>query len=487
MSDSDIKQEVLIEDQPSPVSLKGTKNILFQLENCICRIYQKNGGKGTGFFTKIKFKNKLLTVLITNNHVLKEEDIENNKIIKLNRYNDIENKNEDISIKIDDSRIKYTNAEKDIDITIIEIKPKEDKINNYLEIDEEEMTENQYRKESIYVLHYPNEKYVSYGLINELRKYKTIIHYCNTEDGSSGSPILLLKSKKVIGVHCGGKKSHNNAYNYGTYIKYAIDEINKKYKNEINIKYITEEEKEGNIFGYNFVENNKNNIELEINGEKSKLVERYKLKKGINNIKMIIKNKLTNLEYMFEDCKSLKDINELKYLDTKDINNFEYMFWGCSSLSDIKPLQNWNVSNGNNFKYMFWGCSSLSDIKPLQNWNVSNGNIFEYMFYECSSLSDIKPLQNWNVSNGNYFNSMFDGCSSLSDIKPLQNWNVSNGIYFNSMFYGCSSLSDIKPLQNWNVSNGIYFNSMFYGCSSLLDIKPLQNWNISQSDYKSLK
>jgi len=52
MSDSDINQGVLIQDQPSPVSLQGTKNILFQLENCICQIYQKIGGKGTGFLLK---------------------------------------------------------------------------------------------------------------------------------------------------------------------------------------------------------------------------------------------------------------------------------------------------------------------------------------------------------------------------------------------------------------------------------------------------
>ena len=230
MSDSNINQEALFQKQPSPVSIQGIKTILSQLKNCICQVYQKNGGKGTGFFTKINFKSKLLPVLITNNHVLKEEDIENNKIIKLTIYNNIEKKDEDISIEIDDSRIRYTNSEKDIDITIIEIKPEVDKINNYLEIDEEEMTEKKYRKESIYILHYPNEKYVSYGLINELREYKTIIHHCNTEDGSSGSPILSLKSNKVIGVHYGGIKK----YNYGTYIKYAINEINKKYKNEIN-------------------------------------------------------------------------------------------------------------------------------------------------------------------------------------------------------------------------------------------------------------
>ena len=161
-------------------------------------------------------------------------------------FNNIENRNKDISIKIDNLRKKYTNSE--IDITIIEIKPEEDKIINYLEIDEEELTENQYRKKSIYILHYPNKKYVSYGLINELKKYKTIIHYCNTEHGSSGSPILSLNSYKVIGVHY-GSSNNNYKFNCGTYIKYAINELNKKYKNEINLKYITKEEGEKNIFG----------------------------------------------------------------------------------------------------------------------------------------------------------------------------------------------------------------------------------------------
>ena len=74
MSDSNVKKENLIEEQPIPVPIGGMKKILFQLENCICQIYQKNGGKGTGFFCKILFQNKLLPVLITNNHLLKEED-----------------------------------------------------------------------------------------------------------------------------------------------------------------------------------------------------------------------------------------------------------------------------------------------------------------------------------------------------------------------------------------------------------------------------
>ena len=36
---------------------------------------------------------------------------------------------------------------------------------------------------------------------------------------------------------------------------------------------------------------------------------------------MKIKNKITNLSYMFYDCFTLKNINELKYLITKYTNN----------------------------------------------------------------------------------------------------------------------------------------------------------------------
>ena len=84
---SDIIKERFIEDQPIPVSLEGTKKILFQMENCICKIFLTNGEKGTGFFCKIPFNNYLLPVLITNNHVLNENDIKDNNIIELSINN----------------------------------------------------------------------------------------------------------------------------------------------------------------------------------------------------------------------------------------------------------------------------------------------------------------------------------------------------------------------------------------------------------------
>ena len=53
------------------------------MENSICKIILEDGEKGNGFFCKIPFNSNLLPVLITNNHVLNENYIENDKIIKL--------------------------------------------------------------------------------------------------------------------------------------------------------------------------------------------------------------------------------------------------------------------------------------------------------------------------------------------------------------------------------------------------------------------
>ena len=159
------------------------------------------------------------------------------------------------------------------------------------------------------------------------------------------------------------------------------DHLEDKYRNEINIKYETERNEECKIFGDTFVRNNKNNIELNINGKKSELKSTCFLEEGINNVKLIIKNKITNFKYMFCNCKNLIDISQLKYLDTKDCNSFSSMFYKCISLVDIKPLENWNVSNVKDFSEMFSECISLSDINSLKKWDVSNANTFYKMFH----------------------------------------------------------------------------------------------------------
>ena len=93
------------------------KVILSQLEKCTCKIIKDIGNNGTGFFCKIPYPDQfhLLAVLITNNHVLNEDNL---KIYSNIRFT-INDDNIEKNIVINDSRLVFT--DKDIDITIIEI------------------------------------------------------------------------------------------------------------------------------------------------------------------------------------------------------------------------------------------------------------------------------------------------------------------------------------------------------------------------------
>ena len=253
----DNNKEKYIRTSAEPVSLKGTENIIYQMNNCVCKIYNK--GEGTGFFTKIPYKSKLLPVLITNNHVIDIDDIKNNKIISIYLNNDKKEKR----IEIDNNRLRYTNEK--LDITIIEIKENKDKLNNkYIELDDRiidyfksnkntklNYLNNIYSNKSIYILNYPEDKdiMVSYGQPPQLNESE-INHYCSTKEGSSGSPILLINNQKLIGIHYGSSKQFD--FNKGTLIIYSIIEFEKIKNNLLLInkegEYINNNEKEINNY-----------------------------------------------------------------------------------------------------------------------------------------------------------------------------------------------------------------------------------------------
>ena len=199
-------QEKILDKYPEPVSLDSTEKIIEQMKKNVCKIHLDNG-KGTGFFGKIFFPDKdhLLPVLITNNHVIDKSIINKENSVIAFSINDNIIKTIELN-----NRLKYTNEK--YDITIIEINEKKDEIKDFLELEQNIYSDNEnqnyiYNNESIYLLHYYNSINiaVSYGLLkysinNSECKYN-FQHFCNTDRGSSGSPILSLKTNKVIGIH----------------------------------------------------------------------------------------------------------------------------------------------------------------------------------------------------------------------------------------------------------------------------------------------
>lgn len=333
----DIKLEKLIENSPNPVSIKGTENILFQIKNCICKIYNKNKNKkGTGFFLKTSFpgKNTPLYLLVTNNHILEESDLENLKTIETTINDDNLCKN----IVIKNIRKRYTFS--NLDITLVEIFPKDDDIKDFLELDDEinnnlEILEKKYMNKSIYILQYPKgtKSHVSYGLLSYM-KNGNLKHYCSTEDGSSGSPILSLDSNKVIGIHKGCLKKESPESNVGIFIKIALDKIYSKYQNKGKEK-IPEKKTvsfEGEIKSYNNLKKNlkKNSNYLEYirlktssninessnNNKNMSYRSKYTINENIQNNKIIKNSTISNSKELLNIMNNLFSENESEKKDT---------------------------------------------------------------------------------------------------------------------------------------------------------------------------
>lgn len=226
---TEIIKEKFLENSTGPLFIDSAKLIISQMENCVCKIYNKDGSKCTGFFCLIRHPDQshLLPLLITVDHCF-SEGLKDGDSIQLSLNNDTELKN----IKIDNNRKIYRSEEYDTDF--IEIKP-EDKINIFLEVDEkilgdEKEIEYIYKKKSLYIIHYLKGEKVcmNLGLFTNLNK-KSFFHSCNTDFGSAGGPILSLDNFKVIGVHKGSAKIGLN-YNTGSLINYPISDFIKQNK-----------------------------------------------------------------------------------------------------------------------------------------------------------------------------------------------------------------------------------------------------------------
>lgn len=455
-----IKVEKLLEEYPSYVTIEDTKKIIEQLESCICQIYANDGGKGTGFFCIIKSKdsNEKIPVLFTNNHILNENDIKTNQIIKISFYG----KNSLIykDIKIGEDRFVYTNQI--YDTTIIEIKNEKDDIKNFLEIDQRIFQENSnviYYGNSVYLLHYPGNKSasVSYGIVrnNEQINHK-IIHCCSTEGGSSGGPILSLSHMKVFGIHRGAGKKFNG----GTFLKYPIEDFLLRWKknkdiglqNQIILElkvnkedinypvYFLDNVEDENHFHSYLKELNETNAKIFNNGKEHKYQKFFKPKKeGIYKLKLQFDIIMKDCSYMFANCKSLIFI-DLSLFNTKHVKNMSYMFYGCSKLTFI-DLSSFDTSEVTDMSHMFHECSNLSLI-DLTTFNTSKVRDMTFMFGKCENLNSIN-LSLFDTHNVEYMTYMFAYCKNLTFID-LTMFDYSNVINKSFMFSHCLNLKEIK-------------------------------------------
>ena len=189
---------------------------LHEVLNSVCKIIYKNS-YGTGFLIKLYKQEKELFCLMTNEHVITKEMIEKKEIISI-KYN---YEKKWLQIKLD-SNTRFILFNKEMDITIIEIK---DKIKEKYFLLPNIDNNMDYINKEIYIVQFPEGKHLSYsdGKVKDIINNE-IIYDASTKRGSSGSPILLKNSTEVIGIHKQGNKSREE--NYGSLIYPILQLLN---------------------------------------------------------------------------------------------------------------------------------------------------------------------------------------------------------------------------------------------------------------------
>ena len=286
----------ILKNAVKSVSLESLLIISEQLKRCICRI-KFNETEATGFFCLIPYNNKYIPVLITANHVVHITDKSNDILIKINGSEKI--------IKSNDNRKIFSN--KELDVTIIEIIPKEDHIYDFLRLDENifQKDSNVLEGDSIYILHHNfEEKIISYGIIKAREKNK-LHHFCNTESFSGGAPILNISNGRIIGIHIGTKMYSN--YNIGTNLKDPINQYIDQNKDYIRTKGL--DAKNFSFKNEIYTLNELDGINLNINGNNSqdKIKE---LEEKIKELNDLLNDRINKANSIIS--KNNKDIDVLK-------------------------------------------------------------------------------------------------------------------------------------------------------------------------------
>ena len=199
---------------------------LYKVSKSICKI-KTSKNVGSGFLIMLYKRNNPFYCLMTNEHVIKKE-IELKGKIEV--YYDNQSKRIEIDLYREERYIKdYIYL--DIDAIIIEIK-KEDKINeDYFLLPNIEYINGYrgYENKEIYIPQYPGGGELSYskGKIKTIDNYE-FSHLASTKRGSSGSPIFIDGTIKVIGMHKQGSKDKSE--NYGNFIFPIIESLKKDLK-----------------------------------------------------------------------------------------------------------------------------------------------------------------------------------------------------------------------------------------------------------------
>ena len=493
------QKESILTDYPNVISYECTKEIIEQMEKCICKI-KVGQEQGTGFFCKIPFpdKNNMLPVFITNNHLINE------KILNKDDGNiefRIQEEKEMKKLEFN-NRKKYTNAE--YDITIIEIK-EIDNIINYLELDNKiiddiiknDNSNNDYIDKTIYIIQYPEgDLSVSYGILKSIfedKKYN-FIHKCSTKGGSSGSPILTTKNNKIIGIH---KEGHKTEYNKGAFLNFPLKEFikyNFNKKNEIENEVIHYRTVPNNVIPDKFIPNiptrsrrkainfknlsklDSNEInKLNLNYDKICVIKELKEFNKKYNVNITSnKNLKISLNFKMIENEGLKDLCQITFTELQELDLYG------NNISDIKILEKAQFEKLEN---LFLNNNKITDINIFEKVNFKE---LKELYLHENKISDIKVLERVKFEKLEILNL---GDNNLSDINIFEKVNFKE---LKKLYLYKNNISDISILENvkferlesLNLSNN---NISEINSLEKANFQKLKNLNLNHNKIEDIK
>ena len=182
----------------------------------------------------------------------------------------------------------------------------------------------------------------------------------------------------------------------------------------------------------------------------------------------------TSLKEFFCDCTGLNEITGLKYLNTAEVTDMSYMFWNCKNLSSL-DLSNFNTTKVENMFGMFFDCENLSSL-VISNFNTANVTDMSNMFYLCKNLSSL-DIPNFNTANVTDMSYMFDTCQKLTELN-LSNFKTEKVKNMRYMFSYCNKLKKLN-LSNFNTANVTNMTCMFINCKELSSLD-ISNFNTAK-------
>ena len=191
----------------------------------------------------------------------------------------------------------------------------------------------------------------------------------------------------------------------------------------------------------------------------------------------------TSLKEFFRDCTGLNEITGLKYLNTAEVTDMSFMFWNCKNLSSL-DLTNFNTTKVENMSGMFHSCQKLSSLTLSESFNTANVTDMSNMFSYCNMLEKLN-LSNFNTTKVEDMSYMFYMCQKLTELT-LSNFKTEKVKNMKYMFSYCNMLEKLD-LSNFNTAKATNMQEMFKGCSTLQTIYVSDNFvvtGITDENYK---